>query len=101
MNHFNYLSAENVIAFAWEPVGSRFAFIHGESPRISVSFYQIRPGKVETISKKDSIVNIIKICFLSFASFEFWFYIIFCLQKLWKEDKQTTCSGVLLDSLLF
>nr|XP_011432969.2 eukaryotic translation initiation factor 3 subunit B [Crassostrea gigas] len=40
---------ENVIAFAWEPVGSRFAFIHGESPRISVSFYQIRPGKVETI----------------------------------------------------
>ncbi|XP_062602695.1 eukaryotic translation initiation factor 3 subunit B-like [Saccostrea cucullata] len=40
---------ENVIAFAWEPVGSRFAFIHGESPRISVSFYQIRPGKVEII----------------------------------------------------
>lgn len=55
MNHFNYLPAENVIAFAWEPVGSRFAFIHGESPRISVSFYQIRPGKVETISKKTAL----------------------------------------------
>lgn len=43
-----------VIAFAWEPVGSRFAFIHGESTRISVSFYNIKPapaGKVELISK--------------------------------------------------
>jgi translation initiation factor 3 subunit B len=43
---------ENVMAFAWEPTGNRFAFIHGESPRISVSFYTIRQtGKVELISK--------------------------------------------------
>lgn len=39
---------ENVLAFAWEPNGHKFAYIHGESPRISVSFYNIRPGgKVE------------------------------------------------------
>lgn len=38
------------MAFAWEPTGSKFAFIHGESPRISVSFYSIKHGKVELIS---------------------------------------------------
>jgi uncharacterized protein with WD repeat len=32
---------ENVMAFAWEPTGNRFAFIHGESPRICVSFYNL------------------------------------------------------------
>jgi len=37
-----------VLAFAWEPVNNRFAFIHGESPRIGVSFYAIQTkGKVE------------------------------------------------------
>ncbi|XP_063444701.1 eukaryotic translation initiation factor 3 subunit B-like [Mytilus trossulus] len=40
---------ESVMAFAWEPTGNKFAFIHGESPRISVSFYSIRAGKVELI----------------------------------------------------
>ncbi|XP_067673505.1 eukaryotic translation initiation factor 3 subunit B-like [Haliotis asinina] len=39
---------EIVHAFAWEPNGNKFAFIHGESPRISVSFYMLLPrGKVE------------------------------------------------------
>ncbi|XP_076459430.1 eukaryotic translation initiation factor 3 subunit B-like [Babylonia areolata] len=41
---------EQVLAFAWEPVNNKFAFIHGESPRIGVSFYAIQPkGKVEHI----------------------------------------------------
>lgn len=41
---------ENVLAFAWEPTGNKFAFIHGESPRISVSFYIVRPqGKVDAL----------------------------------------------------
>lgn len=41
---------ENIIAFAWEPSGSKFAYIHGESPRISVTFCNIRQGgKVETL----------------------------------------------------
>ncbi|KAL5017836.1 hypothetical protein ScPMuIL_003558 [Solemya velum] len=41
---------ENVLAFAWEPTGHKFAYIHGESPRISVTFYVLRPGgKVDLI----------------------------------------------------
>ncbi|KAL4239629.1 translation initiation factor eIF-3b like protein [Mactra antiquata] len=41
---------ENVLAFAWEPNGNKFAFIHGENPRISVSFYIVRPqGKVDSL----------------------------------------------------
>ncbi|GFO04236.1 eukaryotic translation initiation factor 3 subunit b [Plakobranchus ocellatus] len=48
---------EQVLAFAWEPVGNKFAYIHGEAPRISVTFYKIHPngGKVElfkTLEKK-------------------------------------------------
>lgn len=34
-----------VIAFAWEPKGSRFVIIHGESPtRASISFYDMKGG---------------------------------------------------------
>ncbi|XP_013408544.1 eukaryotic translation initiation factor 3 subunit B [Lingula anatina] len=45
---------ENTLAFAWEPNGHRFAFIHGESPRISASFYIMRPsGKVELLKTMD------------------------------------------------
>ncbi|XP_074648217.1 eukaryotic translation initiation factor 3 subunit B-like [Tubulanus polymorphus] len=41
---------EPIIAFAWEPTGHKFSFIHGESTRISVSFYQVRPaGRVDLI----------------------------------------------------
>lgn len=32
---------ENVCAFAWEPVGSKFAIIHGESQSMNVSFYSV------------------------------------------------------------
>ena len=46
------LIAESVIAFAWEPIGHKFAFIHGETPRISVSFYIVKKGgAVEIVSK--------------------------------------------------
>ncbi|XP_071954537.1 eukaryotic translation initiation factor 3 subunit B-like [Antedon mediterranea] len=38
-------------AFAWEPVGSRFAVLHGESPRIGASFYNVKPNsKIELIT---------------------------------------------------
>ncbi|XP_072044108.1 eukaryotic translation initiation factor 3 subunit B-like [Amphiura filiformis] len=33
---------EAIIAFAWEPTGSKFVILHGESPRISASFYNIK-----------------------------------------------------------
>ena len=43
---------ESIIAFAWEPNGSKFAVLHGESPRINVSFYHVKNnGKIELISK--------------------------------------------------
>ena len=50
------ISSENVLAFAWEPTANKFAFIHGESPRISVTFYIVKPaGKVEPLSKYLSV----------------------------------------------
>lgn len=36
---------ETVVAFAWEPKGSRFAIVHGESTqRVSVAFYDMNTG---------------------------------------------------------
>jgi len=35
---------ENIIRFNWEPVDNKFGIICGESPHISVSFYQVEKG---------------------------------------------------------
>lgn len=35
---------EAVSAFAWEPIGNKFAIIHGESTNTCVSFYGVRKG---------------------------------------------------------
>lgn len=44
--------SESIIAFAWEPNGSKFAVLHGETPRISASFYHVKNnGKIELISE--------------------------------------------------
>ncbi|XP_057666808.1 eukaryotic translation initiation factor 3 subunit B [Diorhabda carinulata] len=43
---------EPIQAFAWEPVGSKFAMIHGESPNINVSFYEVRVGQAPILLKK-------------------------------------------------
>nr|XP_039256545.1 eukaryotic translation initiation factor 3 subunit B-like [Styela clava] len=40
---------EQVTAFAWEPTGSKFCCLHGETPRISASFYAVKSGKVELL----------------------------------------------------
>lgn len=49
---FFFLSVDGIIAFAWEPNGSKFAVPHGEVPRISVSFYHVKNnGKIEFINK--------------------------------------------------
>lgn len=45
-------SKEPIQAFAWEPVGSKFAVIHGESPNINVSFYEVRVGQAPILLKK-------------------------------------------------
>jgi len=45
-----------VSAFAWEPSGSKFAFVHGESPRICVSFYKIGEEKISLMSRCPCLV---------------------------------------------
>lgn len=35
---------ESIHAFAWEPIGSKFAIIHGDQPNICVSFYGVKTG---------------------------------------------------------
>ncbi|KAL6082665.1 hypothetical protein STEG23_005865, partial [Scotinomys teguina] len=49
---------ETIIAFAWEPNGSKFAVLHGEAPRISVSFYHVKSnGKIELISSSPKVTS--------------------------------------------
>jgi len=43
---------ENVHAFAWEPIGSKFAIIHGEMQSLNVSFYEVKTGQTPTLKKK-------------------------------------------------
>nr|CAG4640661.1 EOG090X01UY [Eulimnadia texana] len=43
---------ETVHAFAWEPVGSKFAVIHGDAPMTSVSFFEVKTGQVPVAVKK-------------------------------------------------
>lgn len=45
-------SKEPVQAFAWEPVGSKFAIIQGEFPNISVSFYGVKTGQTPSLLKR-------------------------------------------------
>nr|XP_002130037.1 eukaryotic translation initiation factor 3 subunit B-like [Ciona intestinalis] len=48
---------EQVIAFAWEPTGNKFCCLHGEAPRISAMFFEIKGGKIEhlgTMEKKQA-----------------------------------------------
>ena len=43
---------ESVHAFAWKPVGSKFAVIYGDSQSLNVSFYGIKPGENPVMLKK-------------------------------------------------
>jgi len=43
---------EAVHAFAWEPVGHKFAIIHGEMQALNVSFYGVKTGQTPTLLKK-------------------------------------------------
>ena len=52
--------SDSISAFAWEPVGHRFAVIHGDSPRIAVSFYNVKTGaEVELISKRAALLSLL------------------------------------------
>ncbi|KAF2359212.1 Eukaryotic translation initiation factor 3 subunit B [Trinorchestia longiramus] len=43
---------ENILCFEWEPVDNKFAIISGESPAISVTFYQVNKGHAPTELKR-------------------------------------------------
>jgi len=43
---------EPIGAFAWEPVGNKFAIIHGEQNNTAVSFYGVRKGDAPVLLKK-------------------------------------------------
>merc|ERR1711872_1142692 len=45
---------ETVHAFSWEPVGSKFAVIHGDAQSLNVSFYGIKAGHTIVMLKKYS-----------------------------------------------
>ena len=43
---------ENIVAFAWEPTGHRFAVIHEVSANNNaVTFYDVKKKKIELISE--------------------------------------------------
>lgn len=43
---------ENIIAFAWEPVGCKFSIIHGEAANCNVSFYEAKKGQKPALISK-------------------------------------------------
>lgn len=43
---------ELILAFAWEPVGNKFAIIHGEPNNSNVSFYEVNKGVKPTMVKR-------------------------------------------------
>ncbi|KAL1116208.1 hypothetical protein AAG570_005703 [Ranatra chinensis] len=43
---------EPIHAFAWEPVGSKFAIIHGETSNMNVAFYGLKTGDKPVLLKK-------------------------------------------------
>jgi len=45
---------DNIVAFAWEPVGSRFAIIHGHPVRPSVSLYNLPETKLELLKRLEN-----------------------------------------------
>jgi translation initiation factor 3 subunit B len=43
---------DTILAFAWEPVGSKFSIIHGEPSSANVSFYETKKGQEPIMIKK-------------------------------------------------
>lgn len=56
---------EPIHAFAWEPIGNKFAIIHGEIPSVNVSFYEVRCGHQPALLSK-LISLLIKYCVFHF-----------------------------------
>lgn len=43
---------ELILAFAWEPIGNKFAIIHGDTSNATVSFYEVSDGVKPTLVKR-------------------------------------------------
>nr|CAG4651621.1 EOG090X01UY [Triops cancriformis] len=43
---------EMIQSFAWEPVGNKFAVLHGDAPSVNVSFYEVKTGLTPYCLKK-------------------------------------------------
>lgn len=43
---------ELILAFAWEPVGTKFGIIHGDPSNANVSFYEVKKGQKPCLVKK-------------------------------------------------
>ncbi|XP_055692826.1 eukaryotic translation initiation factor 3 subunit B [Lutzomyia longipalpis] len=41
-----------ILAFAWEPIGQKFAIIHGEQTSANVTFYKVQTGQKPSLIKK-------------------------------------------------
>lgn len=54
---------EPIHAFAWEPIGSKFAIIHGEPSNNSVSFYNVKSGQAPVLLSKLIFLLVVHIIF--------------------------------------
>lgn len=53
---------EPVVAFSWEPVGSKFAIIHGDAPMHTIAFYGIKQGTTVALLSKFLDTFLFAIC---------------------------------------
>lgn len=66
---------EPIHAFAWEPIGSKFAIIHGEPSNNCVSFYNVKSGQAPVLLSKLMFILKKKLCCYCFPNaFIFFFY---------------------------
>lgn len=59
---------EPIHAFAWEPIGSKFAIIHGEPSNNSVSFYNVKSGQAPVLLSKLIISILYKLNYIHVMS---------------------------------
>lgn len=58
---------EPIHAFAWEPIGSKFAIIHGEQNNTNVTFYTVKAAQKLSVLSKLHLCIIIIIVYNRFA----------------------------------
>lgn len=86
---------EPIHAFAWEPIGSKFAIIHGEPSNNSVSFYNVKSGQAPVLLSKFNILQHYK---SNFKHNTIYFIFNFLKKKVLNdhisETELTLCSSL-------